>query len=39
MGRRLVIRVESLDIVSLRAALNSYLYWVAAVLDVVEKIR
>lgn len=39
LGRRLVIRVESLDIVSLRAALNSYLYWVAAVLDVVEKIR
>ena len=38
LGRRLVIRVESLDIVSLRAALNSYLYWVAAVLDVVEKI-
>lgn len=36
---RLVIRVESSDVVALRAALNSYLYWVSAVLDVVEKIR
>jgi len=36
---RLVIRVESSDIVALRAALNSYLYWISAVLDMVEKIR
>jgi tRNA threonylcarbamoyladenosine modification (KEOPS) complex Pcc1 subunit len=36
---RLVIRVESSDVVALRAALNSYLYWVSAVLDVVDKIR
>ena len=35
---RLVIRVESSDVVALRAALNSYLYWVSAVIDVVEKI-
>lgn len=39
MDGRLVIRVESTDVVALRAALNSYLYWVSAVLDVVEKIR
>ncbi len=36
---RLVIRVESSDVVALRAALNSYLYWVSAVLDMVDKIR
>lgn len=37
-GDGLVIRVEASDTAALRAALNSYLRWVAAILDVVENV-
>ncbi len=35
---RLVIRVKASDTAALRAALNSYLRWVAAMLNVVENV-
>ena len=35
---RLAMRVTASDIAALRAALNSYLRWVDAVLDVVERV-
>lgn len=38
-GRRLTIRVTASDIAALRAALNSYLRWAEAVLDVVERVE
>lgn len=37
-GRRLAMRVTASDIAALRAALNSYLRWVDAVLDVAERV-
>ena len=33
-----VISIEASDIVALRAAINSYLRWVGAILDVVEAV-
>lgn len=38
-GRWLTILISASDIAALRAALNSYLRWTAAVLDVVERMR
>jgi len=35
-GRKLVVRVEAEDVSALRAALNSYLRWVALVRDTYE---
>jgi tRNA threonylcarbamoyladenosine modification (KEOPS) complex Pcc1 subunit len=39
LNGRLVIRIDASDVAALRAAVNSYLRWVSAVQDVVEKIR
>lgn len=38
VGGRVVISVEASDVAALRAALNSYLRWVGAILDVVDAI-
>ena len=38
-GRWLIMRINASDIAALRAALNSYLRWAAAVLDVVDRVR
>jgi tRNA threonylcarbamoyladenosine modification (KEOPS) complex Pcc1 subunit len=35
---KLTIRIEASDVAALRAATNSYLRWVGAILDVVESI-
>lgn len=35
---RLVIRIEASDVAALRAAFNSYVRWVSAILDVVEAV-
>jgi tRNA threonylcarbamoyladenosine modification (KEOPS) complex Pcc1 subunit len=35
----LMIRIEASDVAALRAASNSYLRWVAAILDVVETVQ
>ena len=35
----LIIRIEASDIAALRAAFNSYLRWVSAILDVVETVN
>ena len=34
----LIIRIEASDVAALRAAFNSYLRWVLAILDVVETV-
>jgi tRNA threonylcarbamoyladenosine modification (KEOPS) complex Pcc1 subunit len=39
MNGTLFIHIDASDVVALRAAVNSYLRWVSAVQDVVEKIR
>ncbi len=36
---KLMIRFEASDIAALRAAINSYLRWVGAILDVVDSIE
>ncbi|GAF81041.1 unnamed protein product, partial [marine sediment metagenome] len=36
---KLIIRFEASDIAALRAAINSYLRWVGAILDVVASIE
>ena len=38
VGGRVVISVVALDVVALRVALNSYLRWMGAILDVVEAV-
>lgn len=38
VGGRVVISVEASDVAALRAALNSYLRWVGAILDVVDAV-
>jgi tRNA threonylcarbamoyladenosine modification (KEOPS) complex Pcc1 subunit len=38
VGGQVVISVEASDVVALRAALNSYLRWVGAILDVVDAV-
>jgi len=38
-GQMLIIQVRASDIAALRAALNSYLRWAGAVIDVVERVR
>ena len=38
VGGRVVISVVASDVVALRAALNSYLRWVGAILDVVDAV-
>ncbi len=38
VGGGVVLSVEASDVVALRAALNSYLRWVGAILDVVEAV-
>ena len=38
-GQMLAIQVRASDIAALRAALNSYLRWADAVIDVVERVR
>ncbi len=38
VGGEVVISVEASDVVALRAALNSYLRWVGAILDVVDAV-
>jgi tRNA threonylcarbamoyladenosine modification (KEOPS) complex Pcc1 subunit len=35
---RVIIFIEASDVVALRAALNSYLRWVGAILDVVDAV-
>jgi len=35
---QVVISIEASDVVALRAAINSYLRWVGAILDVVEAV-
>jgi tRNA threonylcarbamoyladenosine modification (KEOPS) complex Pcc1 subunit len=36
---KLVIRIKASDVAALRAAVNSYLRWVGAILDVVDSIE
>lgn len=36
---RLVISVEASDVVALRAAINSYLRWVVAILDAIDSVE
>ncbi len=36
---KLVIRIEASDVAALRAAVNSYLRWVGAILDVVDSVE
>ena len=36
---RLTIRIEASDVAALRAALNSYLRWASAILEVVETVH
>jgi tRNA threonylcarbamoyladenosine modification (KEOPS) complex Pcc1 subunit len=36
---KLVIRIKASDVAALRAAINSYLRWVSAILDVVDSIE
>ena len=38
VGGGVVLSVEASDVVALRAALNSYLRWVGAILDVVDAV-
>lgn len=38
MGRILNLRIRASDISALRAALNSYLHWADAILDVLERV-
>lgn len=38
VGEKLFIRMKASDVAALRAAFNSYLRWVAAILDVVETV-
>lgn len=38
-GQLLTIQIRASDIAALRAAMNSYLRWADAVLDVVERVR
>ena len=35
---KVIISIEASDVVALRAAINSYLRWVGAILDVVEAV-
>ena len=35
---KVIISIEASDVVALRAAINSYLRWVGAILDVVETV-
>jgi len=38
-GRHLNLRIRASDISALRAALNSYLRWADAILDVLERVQ
>jgi len=38
-GEILALRINASDIAALRAALNSYLRWADAIVDVVERVR
>lgn len=38
-GRILTLRIRASDVAALRAALNSYLRWSDAIIDVVDRVR